>query len=218
MADIKEFVFKWRLEPPGLVPESYSAEAGDALVVTVGPDRIEVRVWATQGEKDAFEQAAQELANNLAGTLSAQHGGAVDTFGLVTETHHCDPGHPRTDVEAHLVGGQVRTAAGELGFELRDADGNVIDSSEMRCRTERERQQHRNIFIASRACNDPALAQMIEYRRKYVRDPFGRLHHLYDILEVAKRKYGGRQQAAKALGISDGDLAALGRIANDENP
>jgi hypothetical protein len=56
---------------------------------------------------------------------------------------------------------------------------------------------------------------MLQHWSRYVAAVEGRLHPLYDVLQVAERLYGGRKQAAAALNVREVDLRDLGRISND---
>ena len=56
---------------------------------------------------------------------------------------------------------------------------------------------------------------MLEHWSRYAADPHGRLHPLYDVLQVVERLYGGRRESAAALKLKEADLKELGRITND---
>jgi hypothetical protein len=56
---------------------------------------------------------------------------------------------------------------------------------------------------------------MLDHWTRYAADSDGRLHPLYDVLQMAERLYGDRKKAASALNLSDGVLTGLGRISND---
>lgn len=66
-----------------------------------------------------------------------------------------------------------------------------------------------------RAAIDLNLREMLGRWSTYVADPEGRLHPLYDVLQLVERIYGDRRKAASALSVSYADLTDLGRISND---
>lgn len=213
---VKEYVFTWGLRPAGIVTDTFSLESGP-LIVTVRGDRIEFRAWAEESEKEQLQRQAAALAGNLAVMLSIQYGTAITLGPTAAETYHVEPGVVRKDIEVRVIGGQFTMTGGAVDFELRDANGNVIDSSEMRRQEERRRLRGRSIQLAARACDDTALREMLQHRAQYEADLSGRLHHLFDILEVAERVHGSRRKAADELHLSDHDLSELARIANDKN-
>lgn len=213
---MREFVFTWTLQPAGIVMDEFSFDSGGPLIVSIKRDRLEIRAYAAENEKDRLRQEAAALASNLAHTLGMHYHAAITLGPPMLKTFHAEPCSNRMDVAVTITGGQI-SMSGDLSFELRDAAGNVIDSSEMRREEERRRKRRRTIHLATRACEDPVLREMLEYRAQYEADPLGRLHHLYDILQVAERVYRGREGAADRLKLSLGDLRGLARIANDPN-
>jgi hypothetical protein len=64
---------------------------------------------------------------------------------------------------------------------------------------------------------------MLDHWARYAADPEGRLHPLYDVLQVAERLYAApreprkkrHQKIASALGMSSADLDALGDLTNN---
>src|SRR5439155_22845468 len=64
---------------------------------------------------------------------------------------------------------------------------------------------------------NPNLPGMLEHRTRYTSATDGRLHPLYDVLQVIERLYRGRKKAAKALNMTCAELDALARINNDPN-
>jgi hypothetical protein len=80
---------------------------------------------------------------------------------------------------------------------------------------ERQHAQERIVDLAKREALNPALQDMLEPWRRYKGDSDGRLHPLYDVLQVAERLYGDRKQVSAALNISLAKLSELGRITND---
>jgi hypothetical protein len=213
--EMKEYVFRWPLEPPGVVTDEFSVDPGGPLVVSVRGDRIEIRAWAIENEKEQLQQQATALASNLANTLGVQYHAAIKLRPPVAETYHVEPGSLRKDVEGSIginAGASMTAALGAL-----DASGNVIDSPEMRREEQRRQTRRRSLHLAARACEDPALREMLQYRAQYESDPLGRLHHLYDILQVAERVHQGRKEAADKLHLPKDDLGELARIANNPN-
>ncbi len=66
-----------------------------------------------------------------------------------------------------------------------------------------------------RAAIDANLRDLLDHWSRYAADPDGRLHPLYDVLQVVERLNGGRKEAAAALNMTKSELDDLGRISND---
>jgi hypothetical protein len=108
----------------------------------------------------------------------------------------------RIDGFAAVVGARAFCLAGTVDVEVRDRVGNVVDSSAMRRERDQQAIQHGLSDLTKRAARDANLRDMLDHWGRYVADPDGRLHPLYDVLQVAERLYKGRENAAAALNLS----------------
>jgi hypothetical protein len=92
----------------------------------------------------------------------------------------------------------------------------VISPSDVR-KVERKREAAlaRAADFTRRAILNSGLRDMLDHWYRYIADPDGRLHPLYDVLQVVERIYGGRKKAASALNMSEAELNDLGHISND---
>ncbi len=209
---MNEYVFTWTLQPAGVVTDTYTAESGP-FVITVATDRITIRVWAPETDRDQLVGEARQLVENLANLFRAQYHHALALGSVAIETLHSDS--RRRDIEVRLIGGTLRISGGVADFIVRDTNGKIIDSSEIRRQREGQEQRRRIIHLAARAAQDPVLSEMLRYRTEYECNGRRRLHHLYDLLQVAERVYGRREDVADALHLNERDLSELGRISNE---
>jgi hypothetical protein len=202
------------LQPAGVVSDTYTVSSGP-FIISIKSDRIEFRVWAPESEKGELLAEARAVVESLGKVLSIQYSTALEVMTPTVETYHADK--LSRDIEMSATGGNFAVMMGSADFIIRDAQGNVIDSSEMRRERVRQEERRRVLFLANRGSEDTALREMLHYRQEYETDQIGRLHHLFDLLQVAERVYHGRPEAADKLHILEKDLDRLGSIANDEN-
>ena len=155
----------------------------------------------TADEQRLREQACQ-VAHNLARSLAYE---LAERFEVKYQGRHVlrDTGQQSVSVS--------------LTFVVQPALVSTTEEGEASERRERERQAARDriVDLTTRAAGDANLRDMLEHWYKYAGDSEGRLHPLYDVLQVVERLYGTRKKAALALNISDADLSDLGRITND---
>jgi hypothetical protein len=166
--------------------------------VTLREKALALRVSAETAAEHRLREEANQVAHDLARSLSYEMG---ERFKAEYQGRHVlfDTGQQSVDFRFKLT---------VLAAPLETADSADL---------ERERQdaQRRLVNLTRRAALDGNLRDMLEHWRRYIGDPDGRLHPLYDVLQVAERLYGNRRKAASALNISDADLCDLGRISND---
>lgn len=171
---------------------------GNTLAITASADLT---------DKQRIREQADGVAQDVARSLSYELAG---TFEI--EYRNCDL--------LALAGGEGVSVGDTVppsdGFEVepRDAAGRVISTAHQRELERQETQQHLT-DLSKRAAIDPNLRDMLVHWSRYVADPDGRLHPLYDVLQVVERVYGDRRKAASQLGISYGELRKLGQISND---
>jgi hypothetical protein len=166
--------------------------------VTLREKTLALGVSAETADEHRLREQANQVAHDLARSLSYEMG-------------------KRFTVEYH--GQDVMRGSGQQSVAFRyritvlPAAIEAADSTDL----ERERQevQQRILDRTRREAIDVNLRDMMEHWRRYTSDTDGRLHPLYDVLQVVERLYGGRKGAASALSMSDADLSDLGRISND---
>jgi hypothetical protein len=170
---------------------------------------------ADDSEEQNLRKKADQVAHDLARSLSFEHS---ERFDVAYQGRHVLMPTGQQSVSL-MVRGTIGPAPSKMSdsceFEVRDAAGNVTDSSALQRERVRHAAQQRIAERAIRSAADPNLRDMLDHWSRYAADPDGRLHPLYDVLEVASRLYHGREQVASALNISMADLNALGRISND---
>lgn len=149
-------------------------------------------------EQRLYNQAAQ-VAHSLAGSLSYEF---AERFEVAYQGRHVlrDSGQQSISISVTV--------------DVKPADFDAHEASKKRER-ERSAAQRRVLDRTGRAATDANLRDMLGHWSRYVADSEGRLHHLYDVLEVVERLYGGRRRAASGLNMNYADLGELGRISND---
>jgi hypothetical protein len=166
--------------------------------VKVQEAKLTLQASADAGEEQLLREHAIQAANNLIRSMSYELG---------------------MRFRAEYQGRDVRHDTGQqtVGFHLRITVKPAANEAPDPAALEREQRhaQERIIDLAKREALDANLQDMLEHWRKYKGDPDGRLHPLYDMLQVAERLYGSRRNVASALNLSDADLSDLGRISND---
>jgi hypothetical protein len=172
---------------------------------------LELSATVEAPDEQKLQEQAEQLARNLARSLSYEHG---EKFEVVYGGYAVETAAGR-NVVVRVTGESMLSMSGTLDFELRDATGNIVDSSEIRRAQERDAAQRRVTHLATIAARDPHLRDMLDHWSRYAADPNRRLHSLYDVLQVAQRLYGSSMEAASTLGIKERDLEHLARISND---
>jgi hypothetical protein len=206
---MNKYAFNWSItpQPPveysGVVPPFDVAVRGSTLTVTTSS--------ANRIDEQNLREQADQVAHNLARSLSYEH---AERFEVAYGGCEVETPTGRNVVRGITVGASLSMSA-SCDFEVRDTAGNVIDSSALRRERERQAAQQRITDLTRRAPSDPNLRDMLDHWSRYAADPDGRLHPLYDVLQVAERLYGGRMKAAGSLNIDEKDLNDLGRISND---
>jgi hypothetical protein len=200
---MNKYTFFFTISPSATVEYTDTIPPFD---VVIGKDRIALTTRANSADPQLIDQA-NEVAHDVARSLSYDHSSRFDVAygGYEEET-------PTGSKNAYVIARMpaMSMMIGTAEFEVRDSEGNVIDSSAIQRRK-------RLTTLTRRAILNPNLRDMLDHRSRYASDPDGRLHPLYDVLQVVERLYGGRKEAAKALNMTHGELDALAKITNDPN-
>ena len=198
---MNKYTFFWTISPSATVEYADTIPPFD---VVIGRDTITLTTRAKSADAQLIDQA-NEVAHDVARSLSYEHSSRFDVaYGGYEE--EAPTGSKSAHVVARIPAISVMLASAE--FEVRDSDGNVINSSAIQRRK-------RLTTLTRRVILDPNLRDMLDHRSRYASDPDGRLHPLYDVLQVVERLYRGRKNAAKALNMTFDELDALARISNN---
>ena len=196
------------------------AAADGEYVLKVPPFDVLVRkgtlaltATADTADEQRLRAQAAEVAYSLARSLSYEHGKRFTV--LYTGDLVVLPNEQRRLSATAQITCQPAVSLGNVGIEVRDAAGNVIDSPALRRERAEQAMRQRVALQATRAVRDANLRDMLDHWSRYAADLDGRLHPLYDVLQVAERLYGSRKKAAAALNILDADVSDLGRISNN---
>jgi hypothetical protein len=213
---MNKYTFIWTISPSATVEYADTIPPFD---VVIGKNTITLTTKTSSAHAQLIDQA-NEVAHAVARSLSYEHRSRFDVAYGGYEAE--DPTGSKSK-SGYAIVGRLPAISITIGtVEVRDSDGNVIDSSAIR-------RQKRLTTLTRRAILDPNLRDMLDHWSRYASDPDGRLHPLYDVLQVVERKYGRakaakprkipktREQAAKALKMKPADLDELGKISNDPN-
>jgi hypothetical protein len=209
---VNKYTFNCSITPP--IESEFSLHVPPFDVVA-RESTLTLKATADAADEQRLRAQADEVAQNLARSLSFERG---DRFQVACGGYHVlrPSGQQSVTHTFHVrVNPAVVATSGTVECEVRDAAGNVIDSSALRREREQQAMQQRVALQATRAVRDAHLRDMLDHWARYAADGEGRLHPLYDVLQVAECRYGSRKKAATALKILDADLSDLGRISND---
>lgn len=198
---MNKYTFRWSLTPTPLMGCALTVPPFD---LTVAGSKVELKATADAADEQRLRERSDQVAHSLAGSLSHELG---ERFEVAYQGRHVlrDTGQQSVSSSFTIV---VKPT------QVITTDSEVREASERR---ERERQtaQERIFNCTKRAAIDINLRDMLGHWSRYVADPEGRLHPLYDVLQIAERVYGDRGKAASVLNMSNADLSDLGRISND---
>jgi len=102
-------------------------------------------------------------------------------------------------------------SVGTVDIVVHDKNGNVVSDSK------RERIDKQHAFAAlvdKHREHDATLDQMLKSYQQSVKDPKDELVHLYEIRDALSNKFGSKEGAIKALGITKGEWDEIGKLAN----
>jgi hypothetical protein len=207
---MNKYTFSWSLAPA--VPIEYTVSVLPFDVV-VRENKLTLTADADPTEEQKLQNEADRIAHGLALSLSYRY---ATCFEVTYENYQvlAPDGRQRVSVSAHIVA-DACLIADIAEFEVRDADGNVVNSSSLQKERQHKVDQHGLVELTRRATGDANLRDMLNHWHRYVGDPDGRLHPLYDVLQVVERVYHGRGSVASALNMCGADLSYLAKITND---
>jgi hypothetical protein len=193
---MNKYTFNWSITPAPPAEYTVAVPPFDLLVKGT---TLALKATADAADEQRLREQADHVAHNFARSLSYE---LAEGFEVGYQGRHVlrDSGQQSVSASFKLV--------------VRPADFEAREASEKRER-EGPAAQRRVLDRARRAAMDANLRDMLEHWSRYVADSDGRLHPLYDVLQVVERVYGDRRKAASALNMSYADLSDLGRISND---
>ncbi len=190
---MNKYTFTFKVKPGIDVEYKISVAPFDAVI---REETLVLTATADEADEDRRRKQADQAAHDLIRSLSYE---LADGFAVEFQGRHV-----LRDTGQQSVTFTVKV-------DILPAD---LESRRAVERRERQAAQSRIADLAKRATTDANLRDMLEHWSRYAADPDGRLHPLYDVLQVAERLYGGRKKAAAALNVSEADLRDLGRISN----
>lgn len=212
---MNKYTFTWSIAPACPAEHALAVPPFD---VVIRETTLTLTASADSTDEQRLRGEADQVARNLARTLSyvqSQRFEVADQgFNVMTPG-----GGQRVSASVRItVGRAAVSAVGHVEAVARDPAGNVIDSSALRREREHLAALQYLTDLTRRAALDPNLRDMLDHWSRYIADPDGRLHPLYDVLQVAERLQGGkyaRKKAAVALKMKEKDLDELARISNN---
>jgi hypothetical protein len=207
---MNKYIFNWSLAPA--VPAEYTVSVLPFDVV-VRQNKLTLTADADPIEEQKLQNEADRIAHGLALSLSYRY---ATRFEVTYQSYQvlAPDGGQRVSVSAHITG-DACLIADMAEFEVRDADGNVVDSSSLQKERQHKVDLQGLMELTRRATGDANLRDMLNHWHRYVGDPDGRLHPLYDVLQVVECVYHDRGSVASALNMSGTDLSYLAKITND---
>jgi hypothetical protein len=193
-AAMNTYTFNFRITPRVDVEYLFPAPPFDT---TVRETALTLKANADAADEPRLREQADEVARNVARSLSYR---LARGFEVNFQGRHV----------LYETGQQSVSASFKV--ETRPADFKEREAAERR---ERQAAQPRIVDLSMGQSVDAGLRDMLEHWSRYAADSEGRLHPLYDVLQVALRLYGGRKEVAAALNVSVADLRELARISND---
>jgi hypothetical protein len=191
---MNRYTFNYKVTPGIDVEYKVSLPPFDA---TMREAKLVLTATADAVDEERLRKQADQVAHDLVRSLSYE---LADGFAVEFQGRHVlrDSGQQSVSFSVTLT--------------VRPADCEAREAAEKR---ERQAAQQRIVDLARRETIDATLRDMLDHWSRYATDPKGRLHPLYDVLQVVERLYGGRGKAAAALKMKEADLKELGRISND---
>jgi hypothetical protein len=205
---LNKYTFNWKLVPSMAVEYTISVPPFEAVA---RDNVLTLSVSGVAADEPNLLQQADQIARDLVRCFSYRLRKRFDIVYGGYQRQSPD----RIDGFAAVVGARAFCLAGTVDVEVRDRAGNVVDSSAMRRERDQQATQHGLSDLTKRAARDANLRDMLDHWGRYVADPDGRLHPLYDVLQVAERLYKGREKAAAALNLVYDDVDNLGKISNN---
>jgi hypothetical protein len=201
---MNKYTFNFGITPS--VPVEYSITVPPFHAV-LRETTLALKVTADATDEQRMHEHANQVAHDLARSLCYELAESIEV--------EYQGRHVLRDTGQQSVSARVT-------FVIKPAPVSTEDSTDIDMRLaserrERERQatQRRIEDLTKREAADANLRDMLGHWSRYAADPEGRLHPLYDVLQVVERLYGGHKEAASALSMSAADLSELGRISND---
>lgn len=119
----------------------------------------------------------------------------------------------REDTAIRLRGVQAVLTGHPPDVIVNNSSGNVITDSRA------ERAAKGTAFLdalVSKIPRSAVLRALLESYSRSVSDPANELVHLFEIRDALQRQYNGKLRAQKALGITDNQWSAFGKLTNVE--
>lgn len=165
---MNKYTFKWKLTPAP--PTEYALTVLPFDLAVVG-SKVELRATADAADEQRLHAQSGHVARSLARSLSYE---LAERFDVEYQGRHV-----LRSTGQQSVSFSVKIVVNPSDFQAREAAA----------RREREGQaaQLRILDRTRRAAMDANLRDMLEHWSRYVADPEGRLHPLYDVLQIAER-------------------------------
>ncbi len=108
--------------------------------------------------------------------------------------------------------GVMKMTAGNVDLKFTDQEGMVHDTRQDRIDATKSLAE----LSVRKAATDRTARKILDSFDAAVRDPENELVHLYEVWEALKQKFGGENNAKRALSIPRRVRSRLGQLANNE--
>lgn len=198
--------FRWGVKPA--IPGHWrGTQMHDGFELEIADDWIEARK-GNDGKSDAQQRRAQEIVEGIIrGIGRAEKTRFTAVLGSVSRF---DPHSNRRDTNISLSGGAISAkASAHFDMTLTSADGTVVADS-------RRDRMLELLRLADAYGANATLRRMSDYLLDYHADPDKKLAPLFDVIELARKVWGGDEhKAATSLGIGIRRINAATKIMND---
>jgi hypothetical protein len=194
-------------------PESYLEEP---ILIEFEGGRLDIKdgvaVAALNPEMfHANESIREELTKKIESRLYAVQIMTHDDFELskASRTDIREDGKKNYFLEVEPF--VMTTCFWVVDIVVHDKDGNVVSDSK------RERLDKQHTFAAlvdKYRAHDATLDHMLKSYQQSVKDPKDELVHLYEIRDSLCSKFGSKDNAIRALGVTKAEWNEIGKLAN----
>jgi hypothetical protein len=203
-------VFEWKFSPPDYFEEPVEI-AGDDYVLIIADGKAEAKVRSEI--YDANPSIRQDLHNALNDRFLGAQLLSFRAYELSDSTMtrlHPD-GRRDTFIEPKPV--VINILPGIIDFRVTDKEGNVVKDSK---RDRIEKRRGLGDKVVRYRSSDATLASLLRSHDAAIRDRNNELVHLYEIREAVLTRFGSKDAALQALGVSAAQWSRMGRLCNDE--
>jgi hypothetical protein len=203
-------VLEWKFSPPDYFEEPIEFSRQD-YTMTIADGKAEAKIDSVlfEGDPSMRQRVHDDLNGRFLAVQVLTHRDYKLSKSTKTRVH--PDGRRDTFVEPEPA--SVVYFGGRIDIRVTDKDGKVISDSK-RDRIEREKDLAE--LVAKYRSRDTLLASLLQSYNAAVRDADNELVHLYEVRDALSARFGGKDSALNALGVSSSQWSRFGALCNDE--